>query len=134
MKRRQKELGLYNILGMGKSNIASVLFFETLFVALITLVFGLALGVLLSKLTLLLLCKLIGFAVPYGFEISVKELFIAFAFSAAFSCLSLLQTLCESSFQTPSSCFMAEMSAKKNRKPSGSLQFSESSLLAEAII
>ena len=72
MKRRQKELGLYNILGMGKGNIASVLFFETLFVALITLVFGLALGVLLSKLTLLLLCKLIGFAVPYGFEISVK--------------------------------------------------------------
>lgn len=72
MKRRQKELGLYNILGMGKGNIASVLFFETLFVALITLVFGLALGVLLSKLTLLLLCKLIGFAVPYGLEISVK--------------------------------------------------------------
>ena len=74
MKRRQKELGLYNILGMGKGNIASVLFFETLFVALITLVFGLALGILLSKLTLLLLCKLIDFTVPYGFEVSVKGL------------------------------------------------------------
>jgi len=72
MKRRQKELGLYNILGMGKGNIASVLFFETLFVALITLICGLGLGVLLSKLTLLLLCKLVGFAVPYGFEISIK--------------------------------------------------------------
>ena len=72
MKRRQKELGLYNILGMGKGNIASVLFFETLFVAVITLVFGLAIGILLSKLTLLLLCKLIGYAVPYGFEISIK--------------------------------------------------------------
>ena len=72
MKRRQKELGLYNILGMGKGNIAGVLFFETLYVTLITLVCGIALGILLSKLTLLLLCKLIAFSVPYGFEISVK--------------------------------------------------------------
>lgn len=72
MKRRQKELGLYNILGMGKGNIASVLFFETFYVALISLVCGLAAGILLSKLTLLVLCKLIGFTVPYGFEISVK--------------------------------------------------------------
>lgn len=72
MKRRQKEIGLYNILGMGKGNIASVLFFETLFVALITLICGLGLGILLSKLTLLLLCKLVGFAVPYGFEISTR--------------------------------------------------------------
>lgn len=72
MKRRQKELGLYNILGMGKGNIASVLFFETLYVTLITLVCGIALGILLSKLTLLVLCKLVAFSVPYGFEVSVK--------------------------------------------------------------
>ncbi|PKM72895.1 MAG: cell division protein FtsX [Firmicutes bacterium HGW-Firmicutes-16] len=72
MKRRQKELGLYNILGMGKGNIAGVLFFETLYVTLITLVCGIALGILLSKLTLLVLCKLIAFSVPYGFEISIK--------------------------------------------------------------
>ncbi|MFB0921780.1 MAG: ABC transporter permease [Oscillospiraceae bacterium] len=72
MKRRQKELGLYNILGMGKGNIAAVLFFETIYVTRINLVCGIALGILLSKLTLLLLCKLIAFSVPYGFEISVK--------------------------------------------------------------
>ncbi len=72
MKRRQKELGLYNILGMGKGNIAGILFFETLYVTLITLVCGIALGILLSKLTLLVLCNLIAFSVPYGFEISVK--------------------------------------------------------------
>ncbi len=72
MKRRQKEIGLYNILGMGKGNIAGILFFETLYVALITLVCGIALGILLSKLTLLALCKLVAFDVPYGFEISIK--------------------------------------------------------------
>ncbi len=72
MKRRQKEIGLYNILGMGKGNITSILFFETLYVTATTLVLGLGLGILLSKLTLLALCKLIGFAVPYGFELSVQ--------------------------------------------------------------
>jgi len=74
MKRRQKEIGLYNILGMGKGNIAGILFLEALYVGIITLVFGLGLGVLLSKLTLLVLCKLVGFAVPYGFELSISGL------------------------------------------------------------
>jgi putative ABC transport system permease protein len=72
MKRRQKELGLYNILGMGKGNIAGILFFESLFAALVTLVGGLAVGILLSKLMLLLLCSLVSFPVPFGFEVSLK--------------------------------------------------------------
>lgn len=93
MKRRQKELGLYNILGMGKGNIAGVLFFETLFVFLISIVSGLALGILLSKLMLLLLCKLIGFAVPFGFEISVNGiLYSIYLFSGIFL-LMLLSNL-----------------------------------------
>lgn len=71
IKRRQKELGLYNILGMGKGNIAAILSLETLYVTVVTLVLGLGLGILLSKLTLLALCRLIGFAVPYGFEVSL---------------------------------------------------------------
>ena len=85
MKRRQKELGLYNILGMGKSNIAGILIFETLYVAVITLVCGIALGILLSKLTLLVLCRLVAFSVPYGFEISSKGiLYSCYLFSGIF--------------------------------------------------
>lgn len=93
MKRRQKELGLYSILGMGKGNISSVLFFETFFVALITLIFGLGLGILLSKLTLLLLCKLIGFAVPYGFEMSVKGILYSVILFCGIFLLILLSNL-----------------------------------------
>ncbi|MEG1242909.1 MAG: FtsX-like permease family protein [Oscillospiraceae bacterium] len=70
MKRRNKELGLYSILGMGKRHIAKVLFFETLYVAIIGLVLGLGLGILLSKLTLLLLFKIVRVPVAFGFEIS----------------------------------------------------------------
>ena len=49
MRRRRKEFGLYNILGMGKKHIAFVLVWETLMTAVIALVFGLFGGVALSK-------------------------------------------------------------------------------------
>jgi putative ABC transport system permease protein len=70
MKRRLKEIGLYNILGMGKKHIARVMSLETVYVALIAIAAGLFMGILLSKLMLMLLLKLLTFAVPFGFEIS----------------------------------------------------------------
>ena len=69
MKRRQKELGLYNILGMEKRHMARLLFWETVCSALICVAGGLVLGVLLSKLFLLLLCAVVGMEVPFGFEV-----------------------------------------------------------------
>ena len=69
MKRRQKELGLYNILGMEKRHLARLLLWETVFAALLCILGGLLLGVLLSKLFLLLLCAVIQAEVPFGFEV-----------------------------------------------------------------
>ena len=69
MKRRQKELGLYNILGMEKRHLARLLFWETVFSALLCIGGGLALGVLLSKLFLLLLCTIMRVDVVFGFEV-----------------------------------------------------------------
>ncbi|UWG95386.1 ABC transporter permease [Dehalobacter sp. DCM] len=74
MKRRKKEIGLYNILGMEKRHIAWVLLFETLIVTLISLVVGLGLGILLSKLMILLLFKLLRFTVVWGFSVSLSSL------------------------------------------------------------
>ena len=70
MKRRKKEIGLYNILGMAKRHILIVLFFETLFTGLFSLIVGLVCGILGSKLMLLLLFKILHFSAPFGFEIS----------------------------------------------------------------
>ena len=69
MKRRQKELGLYNILGMEKRHLARLLLWETVFAALLCILGGLLLGVLLSKLFLLFLCAVIQAEVPFGFEV-----------------------------------------------------------------
>lgn len=60
MKRRGRELGLYNVLGMEKRHIAAMLGFETLYVALIGIGGGIALGALLQKLMTMLIVRLMG--------------------------------------------------------------------------
>ena len=61
MKRRQKELGLYNILGMEKRQVAHVLILESMFLGLGSLALGLGTGVLFSKLALMGLLRLLKF-------------------------------------------------------------------------
>ena len=50
MKRRNKEFGIYLTLGMSKRKISMILFFETLFIGILSLVVGLGLGTILSQL------------------------------------------------------------------------------------
>ncbi len=60
IRRRQKEFGLYHILGMGKRNLAKIMICETLLTAVISIAGGLVLGVLFSKLGELVITKLLG--------------------------------------------------------------------------
>ena len=71
MKRRRRELGLYNILGLEKCHIAHLMVWETVYCAAAAILGGLAAGVLLSKLVLLLLLQVSRLPVQYGFEISL---------------------------------------------------------------
>lgn len=71
IKRRRRELGLYNILGMEKRHIAILMMFETLLLGVGCIAAGLAGGMLFSKLTLLVLAQLLRFGVPMGFTISL---------------------------------------------------------------
>lgn len=60
VRRRKKEFGLYNILGMGKRHLFQVMFWETLIVAAIALGGGLLCGILFSKLAELCMAKVLG--------------------------------------------------------------------------
>lgn len=93
MKRRTKELGLYNVLGMGKKNIAGILVFESLYIAVIGIVLGLALGVLLHKLMMLLLYWLMRLPAPFGFAIQVKAMVNTSVFFVVIIFLTLLLNL-----------------------------------------
>ena len=58
IKRRNKEFGIYMLLGMSKRKISMVLFFETILIGIISLVVGLGLGVLLSQLMSMLVANM----------------------------------------------------------------------------
>ncbi len=72
VKRRKKEFGVFNILGMEKRHLAWVLGWETAYLALGSLVLGLLLGIIMDKAMYLLVGKIIGGGVPLGFFVSAR--------------------------------------------------------------
>ena len=58
MKRRNKEFGLYLILGMGKRKVSTMLFIETLIIGLVSLVVGLLAGIGISQFTSVLVANM----------------------------------------------------------------------------
>ena len=71
IRRRNREFGLYNILGMGKGNLAKVLAWETVIMALISIAGGEALGIAFGKLFELLLVNIVDGTVQMQFTVSV---------------------------------------------------------------
>lgn len=69
IRRRKKEFGLYNILGMGKWNIGRIVIWESVIVAVLALALGLASGVVMSKLFELAMANLMG--APITYEITI---------------------------------------------------------------
>lgn len=67
MKRRRSEYGLYNVLGMEKRHVIHVLFFESLFTSLLSVLLGLCFGMLFYKLSSLLICRLLRGDIVAGF-------------------------------------------------------------------
>ena len=74
IKRRKKEVALYNILGMEKKHVMIMMFCETIVTTLISLAGGILLGVLFSKLMFLLLVKLVGFSTAISIGISTDAI------------------------------------------------------------
>lgn len=58
MKRRNKEFGLYLVLGMGKRKVSLILFFETLIIGIISLVVGIIIGIGASQFTSFLVASM----------------------------------------------------------------------------
>lgn len=76
MKRRQKEIGLYNILGLEKGHIMKMMAVETLFTSAISIIGGIAVGILGSKLALLLLLKILHVPAQLGFYVCVPGIVV----------------------------------------------------------
>lgn len=116
MKRRQRELGLYNILGLEKRHIALLCLWETVYCALAAIVGGIAAGILLSKLTLLLLLQIARLPVEFGFEISVPGIFATAALFAVLFALTLVCNLFRVSRSRPVELLHSDSAGEREPK------------------
>lgn len=93
MKRRKKEFGVYNILGMEKKHIAKVIFYEIFYIAVLSIVLGLMVGVILNKLFVLLALRMMRTDVVLGFEISTGAMMITVGLFCMIFLLILLNNI-----------------------------------------
>lgn len=90
MKRRKKEFGVLNILGMEKRHISKVLLLENIYIAFITMLLGIIIGMVLDKAMFLILTKMLGAEHSPGFYISKEALIhTVILFGIIFFCIYL---------------------------------------------
>ncbi len=101
MRRRKKEIGLYNILGMGKRHIAKVLFFETVFTIVISLIVGLLCGMLFNRLVVMALEKIVKLPVVLETEMSLASIITTVILFVIIFLLCLISNLAKISLSKP---------------------------------
>lgn len=90
IRRRQREFGLYHILGMGKIDLVKIMVLENLIISVLTIAGGIVGGILFSKLGELLAAKILGSNAGLSMKISVPALVAtALLFLAIFALIML---------------------------------------------
>ena len=74
IKRRKREFGLFNILGMEKKHLSIVIALESIIVFLVSMVLGIGIGILLDKAFYLLIAKMLNASIALGFYISYQSI------------------------------------------------------------
>ena len=115
-RRRNKEFGLYNILGMNKANLSRILLWETLLSALFALVIGLAGGILFSKLTELFLLHMAGEQVGYALSVEPKSIAASAVFFGAIFALILVLSVARVGIFKPLDLLKSETAGEKPPK------------------
>lgn len=116
VRRRKKEFGLYNILGMVKRNIARVMLWETLFIGAFSIAVGMALGVLFSKLAELVMVNIMSMDVTFGVTIDYKAIYYTVVLFAVIFFLILLNSLRQVHLSNPIALLHSENAGEKPPK------------------
>lgn len=116
MKRRNKEFGLFNILGMNKGHIGRVMAWETIYVGSFSITFGLGLGIAFNKLITLLLYKTVKFTPDYSFNISPIAIALTLALFCGIFLLVLLNSLRQVHFSKPIELLKGSSTGEKEPK------------------
>lgn len=116
IKRRKKEFGLFNILGMEKKHIGKIMFYETVFTSLISLTAGLLSGILLSKLMILLLFKIISFEATFGFEVPAQAVAVTICLFGAIFAINLAYNVLQVHVSNPAELLRGGNTGEKEPK------------------
>ncbi|QAT39102.1 ABC transporter permease [Clostridium sp. JN-9] len=116
IKRRKKEIGLYNVLGLEKKHIAKVLLFECIFTSAISLSAGLIAGIILNKLMFLLLLKILNFKVAFGFYVSMPSVIKTLILFTGIFFLTLLSDLFQITMSNPIELLKGTQNGEKEPK------------------
>lgn len=93
VKRRKKEFGLFNILGMEKKHIGKVLFFESLYVFVISVVMGVPSGMLFGNIIFKLMVKALKISEQSEYGVSMTAAVIAVVFMFAVFIINLMHNV-----------------------------------------
>lgn len=132
IRRRKTEFGLYNILGMDKRNISRILLWETLMTYVISVVVGIACGILFSKLAELVLAKMLDGAASYTFRAEPESIIHALVYFAAIFLLILINFLRQIHLANPIELMKSENSGEKPPKANYVLAIMGALILATA--
>ena len=113
MKRRKKEIGVYNILGLGKQHIAKMLTMETIVTASVSIAGGILAGLTFEKLMYLCLQKLLRFETGMKSEFHMETVFSTAVLFLGIFALTLCYNLLQIRLSNPSELLRAGKEGEK---------------------
>ncbi|MEG0394662.1 ABC transporter permease [Anaerorhabdus sp.] len=116
VKKRMKEFGVYNVLGLEKKHIILILTYETIILSVLSLILGIGLGLAFSKISELLLYRIIGMAATSGFTVSVSSMISTTLIFSAIFFLVLLNTIRMIAKSNPIELIRQESAGEKEPK------------------
>lgn len=132
LRRRKKEFGLYNILGMGKRNLAVVLMWESLFIAGISIVCGIFSGIVFSKLAELCLIKMLQGTAEFGITVKFSSIWQTALIFVGIFLLIFINTLRQIHLTNPIELLHSENAGEKPPKANWILALAGALILAGA--
>ncbi|MDO4466083.1 MAG: FtsX-like permease family protein [Bacillota bacterium] len=116
IRRRKKEFGLYNILGMNKKNIAIVLFWETVFNLVISLSLGLLMGIVFSKIFELSIVNILEANIEYSMRVDFQGILYTIEIFSTIQAIIYLKSIASISLSNPIEMVKAENVGEKKPK------------------
>lgn len=132
IRRRKKEFGLYNILGMGKWNLARVILWESFIITSIALLGGLLAGIALSKLAELGIVNILKTDVSFSMSVEPKAIYRTVLLFVGIFTLILIHMLWQIRLSNPVELLRSESTGEKPPRTNGLLAVAGVIILAFA--